>query len=151
MGAILPFFGLDEHVPDGWVICDGRDAPDGSKILLDANAEKGGIQLPDLRSKFVRGASKELNKEGSRTGGKDTIDLNHSHLWAKRLNDGWYSYENKEFTRVDDWGNGIGDDGEGNQPLSNDKNLELYTDNQGNEYTSILPSFVELRYIIRVR
>lgn len=151
VGAILPFFGLDDDIPDGWVVCDGRDVPANSTIVVDADLEKGGSQLPDLRNKFVRGANSSLRKVGIRVGGSDTIDLEHSHLWAKKESGHWYSFENKEWKRVDDWDDGIGDDGNGNRPLSNDRNLLLYTDRQGSKSASNLPSYAELRYIIRVR
>ena len=151
VGVILPFFGRDEDIPDGWVVCDGRDIPADSNIVVDANAKKGGLQLPDLRERFVRGAATELSKVGIRTGGSDAIDLEHSHLWAEKVSGHWYSFENKEWKRVDDWSDGIGDSGKGNRPLSNDSDLVLHTDNQGSKSTSILPAYVELRYIIRVR
>ena len=123
VGVILPFFGLDEDIPDGWVVCDGRDVPADSNIAIDANTEKGGSQLPDLRSRFIRGADIALSKVGIRAGGSNTIDLEHSHLWAKKESGRWYSFDNKKWRRVDDWGDGIGDKGKGNRPLSNDSNL----------------------------
>lgn len=153
IGAILPYFGLDEDIPAGWVVCDGRDVPEDSPIRLDANAEKGGRQLPDLRNRFVRGAAAALSEEGVRAGGSDTIDLEHSHLWARKKGGQWFSHRggSKEWGRVDDWNDGIGDNGEGNRPLSNDGDLELHTDSQGNQSANNLPAYVELRYIVRVR
>ena len=151
VGAILPFFGLDENIPRDWVVCDGRDVPAGSKLTIDANAEKGGLQLPDLRNRFVRGAGTGLSKIGSRSGGREYINLEHSHLWATKKQGKWYSHNNKKWGRVDDWNDGIGDSGEGNRPLSNDGDLQLYTDKQGNKSANNLPPYVELRYIIKVR
>ncbi len=151
IGAILPFFGSDEDLPGNWVVCDGRDVPQDSLISIDANAEEGGNQLPDLRSRFIRGAATQLADEGIVIGGTDTINLSHSHLWAEKRGTQWWSYESGEFQRVDDWDNGIGDDGEGNRPLSNDASLNLFTDSQGDTNADNRPAFVELRYIIRVR
>ena len=151
VGAILPFFGLDKDIPVGWVVCDGREVPEDSSIDVDANKRKGGKQLPDLRSRFVRGSATELRREGIRTGGSDTIDLEHVHLWAQKKRGEWYSFEYNEWKRVDDWSDGIGDDGEGNRPLSNDKDLDLYTGKGGSKSANNLPAYVELRYIIKVR
>lgn len=151
VGAILPFFGVDEDVPTNWVVCDGRDVPADSTIEVDANREKGGLQLPDLRNRFVRGADTSLGTAGIGVGGSDTIDFEHSHLWAEKRNGQWSSYWDREWRRVDDWGDGIGDKGTGNRPLSNDSDLTLYTDKQGSPVADNRPAYVELRYIIRVR
>lgn len=151
IGAILPYFGVDNDLPDNWIVCDGRDLPAESRISIDANEERGGNQIPDLRSRFVRGATRELVNQSIAVGGSDSIDLSHSHLWARKVGNEWRSYnEEGEFVRVDDWSNGIGEQGEGNRPLSNDASLNLHTDKQGIANASNLPPYVELRYIIRI-
>ena len=150
IGAILPYFGTDDALPDNWIICDGRDIPDNNAIVIDANQERGGKQIPDLRSRFVRGAVRELANEGITVGGSDSIDLSHSHLWARKIGNHWWSYKDGDFVRVDDWSDGIGDDGSGNRPLSNDGSLNLFTDEQGNTNADNRPAYVELRYIIRI-
>ena len=99
VGTIVPYFGLDEDLPSGWVLCDGRDNPTGSQIRLDANSEKGGIQLPDLRSKFIRGSKDALSPNRVQEGGSDTTNLEHAHLWAHFGNIEWDIY-NQDSDRV---------------------------------------------------
>ena len=159
IGAILPFFGRDEDLPKNWIVCKGQEVPKNSSISIDANTEKEGNQLPDLRDNFVRGSRSSLEmKKGIVKGGSDESNLRHSHLWAQKDEKEWWSYdESGKFRRVDDWNNGIDDEGEGNRPLNNDlkseieKPLKLYTNAQGEATADNRPAFVELRYIIRVR
>ena len=151
IGTILPYFGRDVDIPHGWVLCDGRENPRESLISLDANEEREGIQLPDLSSRFIRGASEPLNPNHLRVGGSDEIDLSHTHLWA-RTNDNlrWLSYNlSGDEYRVDDWGDGHSTDGTGGWPLHVRANTRLYTQQVGEEVSN-LPSYVELRHIIRI-
>lgn len=53
-------------------------------------------------------------------------------------------------TNVDNWNNGIDDDGKGVYPLLVEEGTNLYTERLGNVEESNLPSHVELRWIIRV-
>lgn len=151
IGTILPYFGMDVDIPPGWVLCDGRENPIGSRISLDANEEREGIQLPDLESKFIRGASEPLNPNHLRVGGNDQIDLAHTHLWARTNNDlRWLSFDSSgRLYRVDDWGDGHRTDGTGGWPLHVRANTELYTQPVGEEVSN-LPSYAELRFIIRI-
>ena len=150
IGTILPFFGSDDQIPKNWVVCDGRNNPPGSKIIYDANKSEGGIQLPDLRGKFVRGSEGRLDENQITMGGVDSFSTEHSHLWAEFTGKVWNSYnESGGFGRVDDWNDGIGDSGKGNLPLSNDMSMKLYTEQKG-EPIDNRPSHVELRFIIRI-
>ena len=152
IGAIVPYFGTDEGLPSNWLVCDGRNVPDDSPITMDANQRLGGDQLPDLRNKFVRGAYAELNNQSIASGGSDTIDLSHSHVWVERRGDAWWSYDNNgQYSRVDNWSNGIHNDGEETYPFMVAAGVKLYTDPQTDANADNRPDFVELRYIIRVR
>ena len=152
IGTIVAFFGRDSDIPDGWVLCDGRDNPANSLVSIDANAEKGGIQLPDLRGKFVRGTETSLDGVQLSTGGEDGISFNHSHIWTEFQSRRWYSYnaEGNRF-RVDDWDNGIGNKGDGNYPLltKGARNANLYT-RASNQTMDNRPAYAELQYIVRI-
>ena len=152
IGTIVAFFGRDDEIPAGWALCDGRSNPQGSLIKVDANAQEGGIQLPDLRGKFIRGTETELNEDHLSTGGQDRTVLGHSHLWSKFENKKWYSYtSNANKVRVDDWENGIGNRDEGNFPLltKGARNMELFT-TQSRQAFDNRPEYTELQYIIRI-
>ena len=84
IGTVVPYFGKDADIPSGWVLCDGRENPPESRIVVDANDERGGIQLPDLRSTFIRGAREPLNAGRLRVGGNDEIDLARLRLRPTR-------------------------------------------------------------------
>jgi len=64
-GIILMWYGTKESIPNGWVICDGTN------------------QTPDLRNRFILGASSKytLKQTGGENSVKLTIDQipNHSH------------------------------------------------------------------------
>ena len=152
IGTIVAFFGRDSDIPDGWILCDGRDNPANSLVSIDANAEKGGIQLPDLRGKFVRGTETSLDGVQLLTGGEDGISFNHSHIWTEFQSRRWYSYnaEGNRF-RVDDWDNGIGNKGDGNYPLltKGARNAKLYT-RASDQTIDNRPAYAELQYIVRI-
>ena len=152
IGTIVPYFGKDEDIPAGWVLCDGRDNPIESKIRIDSNSDKGGLQLPDLRNKFIRGSMNALNPSHVQEGGSDTISLKHAHTWARFTSRHWYSYINRSNSevRVDAWNDGLGDDGSGDYPLLVHPSTRLYTEQVGSGEENNLPSFVELRFIIRI-
>ena len=152
VGTIVAFFGDDRSLPNGWAVCDGRDNPSDSKIRSDADSERGGVQLPDLRHQFIRGSHAPLQRGELTSGGTDTVDVAHLHHWAEFTGGEWYSYDRVgERRRVDNWNNGIDNEGRGNRPLSNDaRALTMYTDVQGGEVDN-RPAHVELRYIIKVR
>ncbi len=64
-GIILMWYGSQESIPNGWVICNGTN------------------ETPDLRNRFILGASSKylLNKTGGENSVKLTVDQipNHSH------------------------------------------------------------------------
>ena len=153
VGSVVAFFGDDEAVPAGWALCDGRDNPRDSQIKFDADSKKGGIQLPDLRGKFIRGAEKSLAKEQVQVGGNDRIDLSHSHIWVRYGQRHWNSFTKKGGSiRVDHWDAGLGH-GPGKRffPLaSGRKNVSFYTARAGDSQMDNRPSHAELRFIIRI-
>ena len=150
IGTVVPFFGLDEDIPEGWAVCDGGDVPASSPMKMDANEERGGRQLPDLRNRFVRGSATALNVTSLSVGGQDEANSQHSHRWAEKRGLHWYAWDKDGSQyRIDDWDNGIGDSGEGNRPLSNDASLDLRT-NIHMETQDNRPAHAELRYIIKV-
>ena len=105
IGTIVAFFGLDADIPKGWIVCDGQTIPEDSHLSIDANAEEGGKQVPDLRGKFVRGTETPLDGIQLLTGGEDNITINHSHVWGEFHANKWYSYDTAgNRFRVDDWG-----------------------------------------------
>ena len=93
IGTIVAFFGLDADIPKGWIVCDGQTIPENSHLSIDANAEEGGKQVPDLRGKFVRGTETPLDGIQLLTGGEDNITINHSHVWGEFHAKKWYSYD----------------------------------------------------------
>ena len=151
VGTIVAYFGKDEGIPLGWALCDGQDNPNKSKFTIDANSNKGGVQLPDLRAKFIRGSNHALDESQVRKGGSDTITLEHAHLWAHFTSKKWYSYKtnNSPRIRVDDWRHGLDDKGAGEFPLLVKNDTRLYTE-VDTTTVSYLPSYVELRFIIRI-
>ena len=152
VGTIVAYFGKDEDIPSGWALCDGQNNPNESKITIDANSEKGGIQLPDLRNRFIRGSNQALAESHVKKGGNDTITLEHAHLWAHFRPRQWFSFdENSHYHRIDNWNNGLGDEGENNFPLQvyEGRDKKLYTQ-RDTTIESNLPSYVELRFIIRI-
>ena len=151
IGTIVPYFGRDEDIPSGWVLCDGRENPIGSQVAIDANSDRGGIQLPDLTARFIRGADAPLNPSYVQVGGSDTIDMQHSHRWVHRNGNTWRSYDSDgNLRRVDNWGNGIHNDGSGTFPFGMASGTSVYTELAGEEMVSNLPGYVELRFIIKI-
>ena len=152
IGTIVAFFGLDTDIPEGWIVCAGQPIPDNSLLSIDANAKKPGKQLPDLKGRFVRGSNESLDGSQLLTGGDDTISFNHSHLWSEFHALEWYSYNaaGSRF-RVDDWVDGIDNEGNGNYPLltRESANAKLYT-RAFKQTTDNRPAYVELRYIIKI-
>ena len=156
VGTVIAFFGLDNRIPDGWRVCNGQTISDNSAWDIDADPKRPGIQLPDLRHRFIRGSQDELDSSHLALGGRNGVELRHSHQWARVNNHKWYTYSryNHEF-RVDDWNDGVGEGGTGEFPLKADDvrgrgNMSMHTD-RNVVRTSTLPRYAELRYIIKVR
>ena len=153
VGTVVAFLGPDNRIPTGWALLDGQQAPENSALGFDADPEIEGEQLPDLRGKFIRGSADPLQPGNLVRGGNDITDLSHSHRWARFQSDEeWYSYTNRDnrFASVDNWNNGIDDEGRGVHPLLVEEGTNLYTERVGNALESNLPSHVELRWIVRI-
>ena len=116
-------------VPDNYMIADGSTVTDQNSPLFNET-------LPDLRSKFVRGAA-TLNEIGIEGGVathshesdmpaiETTIGIQnpHTHEWA-RYNDSnnqWKSFNGSVEVLLVDWGDGIGNEGTGIWPLGFDE------------------------------
>lgn len=157
IGAILAFFGRDADLPDGWVVCDGRNKPDDSPITIDANPTVAGIQLPDLRHRFVRGSYDEIDGTQLRGGGVDTVTMTHSHMWSTYRGRAWSSYgADGDPSVIIRWTDGFGNEGRDHYGLAHPK--EKSADMHVDYYTDMVlgdldnrPRHIELRYIIRVR
>ena len=150
VGTIVAYLGSDDEIPDGWLACNGQPVPQDSPLSAGFSA------LPDLRGKFVRGSIGLVPQSPLVQGGSDMISVKHGHRWARAEEDNqggrWYSFDSTsvEF-RVDNWTEGLGNQGSGLFPLYSTRDtVSLYTKHAGSEEVDILPSYVELRYIIRV-
>ena len=152
IGTIVAFFGDANHLPKGWALCDGQNNPANSKIKFDANSERGGIQLPNLRKRFIRGAQNRLDPNQVMAGGSDSIDLEHSHLWISYKNRHWHAFDkNNRFIQIDDWNDGMHDDGKHDvYPLIAKRNMEIFTSKSGHSKVEHLPSYVEMNFIIKI-
>ena len=53
-GAIMPFVGTANQVPEGWLLCDGSSIPSG--VQFNALRTLYGTTTPDLKGMFLRGA-----------------------------------------------------------------------------------------------
>jgi hypothetical protein len=71
IGGVIPWWGDSGAPPDGWAVCDGH-------TLSDSSSPLNGLPLPDLRDRFVRGATGNV-RSAPIAGGSATIDLSHSH------------------------------------------------------------------------
>ena len=69
VGAIVSFWGDPVSLPSNWRICDGS-------AVTDPNSAFNGLNVPDLRGMFVRGA--ENGPDLAQTGGQDFVS-GHSH------------------------------------------------------------------------
>ena len=153
IGTIVAFFGDDTEIPDKWRLCDGQLKPKNSPITYDADQRQGGIQLPDLRGRFIRGAKSHLSSEALTIGGNDSIDIEgHSHKWAYIRNRDWHSFDrDNESFMLGHWRNGIGDAGEGHYPIYTARSsLDAYTGISGHHNLETLPRYAEVRFIIKV-
>lgn len=70
-GMLVPFAGTSDKIPDGWLLCDGRefntsDYPElydvigqswGGRQEVDGETVTNYFNIPDLRSMFLRGAN----------------------------------------------------------------------------------------------
>lgn len=133
LGAVVDWyrFHADMPVPEGFVICDGSTITDPESTFV-------GRAVPDLRGKFVRGAP-DLASIGS-GGGTDTVDLQHSHSGSTGANqspgtDYWFMAQNQ----LDQLHN------------AKDEHTHTFTTNEALGTVSLVPSYVGLLKIMRVR
>ncbi|MBP7586231.1 MAG: tail fiber protein [Spirochaetes bacterium] len=105
LGTILPFAGKADYLPDGWLLCDGRELgrsafPELFAVIGTLWGDGNGVttfNLPDLRGLFLRGvnhgrsgafsdpdAAQRVNDDGSIVGDRvgsfqDDIFCSHNH------------------------------------------------------------------------
>ena len=150
VGAIVAFFGKDVDIPKGWVLCDGRNNPHNSLITADADPSKSGIQLPDLRGRFIRGSESGLDGVRLHSGGHDEHDLRHSHLWASYRGNQWYTFLEDRWEQITEWSNGRGNAGSDHFSLeSHVGRIDVRTDTSQARFDN-RPKYSDLRYIIRI-
>jgi len=162
LGTIAPYFGIEEDLGDAWLICDGQDLPQDSKLAIDANPAKGGKQVPDLRGRFLRGADNaaKLDLKALSIGGNDMLPAHgHSHAWAQFGDRTWRTFDQKGGERrLMTWSDGMDSAGIDDYPLvlDDDENIiapttfytSLDTHDHGGDNR---PSFAEVNWIIRIR
>ncbi len=131
VGSVIDWYRPNDTfpIPENYMIADGSTVTDpGSPLYNEA--------LPDLRAKFVRGAS-TINEIGT-SGGysyhahdfslptvqtSDVVEPKHRHTWAK-FNKGtnvWSSWEGANEKVLADWGDGLDSEGSGVWPLGFDQ------------------------------
>lgn len=112
-----------------------------------------GTQVPDLRRKFIGGSENPLGSNGLTIGGDESVTIEHTHEWARVNNHRWFSYNDQgRRVRVDDWNDGLGDEGTNEFPLKshdNSPDLSFYTNLQ-TLTVDTLPPYVDILYIIGV-
>lgn len=131
IGGVVDWYRPDTSfpIPNGYMVADGSTVTDSESPLLNKT-------LPDLRSKFVRGAA-AVTEIGS-TGGlashshglnlpaiatSEVGELPHRHQWAKfdRANNKWTSFSGNTEIVLVDWGDGLDSEGSGIWPLGFDQ------------------------------
>lgn len=138
-------------IPTGYQVADGTAVTDAASPLV-------GTQLPDLRNKFVRGASGLAGIGGSGGAAQHAHTASpasftahgngHHHRWASTSLDGfgklrWTSRTSAGPELLVVWSNGIGDAGAGNFPLSvaQGKVADFITDRVGEATQIQVPAF----------
>lgn len=86
VGAILAWYGDPAGLPPEWRLCDGA-------LVNDPESPLAGHRLPDLRGRFLRGASCcEAGDAVGETGGQDEAPA-HSHPFSAATNNVWFGPE----------------------------------------------------------
>jgi microcystin-dependent protein len=88
VGTVVPFIGV--AAPAGWHLCNGAEVDAVTNPVLATlcsgdrfgSAAVGKVKLPDLRSRFVLGASPTYS--AASTGGAATVTLTEGHLPAHK-------------------------------------------------------------------
>ena len=139
LGTIVAYAGTG-RIPDGWALCAGQEIPTPNDLPPEF-----GTTMPDLAGRFLQGATDPVLAEGG--------TATHAHQWVRRgtgrQEGDWYSYRDRGGTReveVDNWENGIHNDGSGEYPFLIKPGDTLYTSGESN-----LPPYVAIRYIMRIR
>ena len=97
-GLVAMWSGAISHIPNGWVLCDGANG------------------TPDLRDRFVIGASSDENNQpvtkvtgnSTQTGGSATKDISHTHKlpfsgWGQTPSRDWIQNGRLHTTGNDGW------------------------------------------------
>jgi len=157
IGAVIDWWRPDNtwEVPDGFAICDGSR-------VNDADSPLNGKTLPNLKDRFIRGATdfKDIGTTGGSESHNHTVNIDHNHasvnssttgehlhIWSYYTGSSkkWYT-ANSSGSWIDmmDWGDGMDADGNGQYPLqaaSGSTTYYFYTRKAGNHYHSVnLPS-----------
>lgn len=153
IGAVVSWWGNSGSTPNGWQLCDGS-------TVTDTQSPLKGLVLPDLRDRFVRGATGNV-RASAQTGGQDQITLSvdqmprHSH----GVIDPGHSHA---INGIPGWGAGPQNAGlartDGNSPqnawamsISSATTGISISEAGGGNAVAIVPRFVGLVYIIRVK
>jgi subtilisin family serine protease len=83
VGSIVVFGGPSYLIPDNWQLCDGA-------IVTDPASPLHSQAVPDLRNKFIMGASEQAPSES--TGGVNTLKP-HAHQFVGSTNRVWFGIE----------------------------------------------------------
>ena len=174
IGSVVSWWGDSGTPPDGWAVCDG-------KTLSDSKSPLNGKALPDLRNKFVRGGTGDVRSTLVTGGADTvdlthghTVDA-HTHGIPSDLNvgalkalghnhqlpDGRYTGDESSNGKSGNFAGGSfllminGDRNKSEQNLGHSHGgaTAAATPNTGPALgpTSLLPSYVGLIYIVRVR
>lgn len=178
IGTVIDWWRADSSVdvPLGYKICDGTEVSDPRSPL-------NGTAVPNLNGKFIRGVS-DPNQIGA-SGGQDTVSFpdytgsgttstdtyTHNHRWAYFTdNQNWYTYyaSGSSGLALKNWGDGLGEDGNGTYPLAEDSTVSstrhYYTNNDTHSHShnvtitsqpdtpsqTNMPAYVGLLKLIRI-
>lgn len=158
VGAIMPYYGDPASLEGtGWVLCDGRTVKSSDPRLKDADPKTPGIQVPDLRGRFLKAAGNLGERGGASVA---NIQFTHAHRWTMfRGGTNWWSFDaqGREF-QVTCWADGHTDTGRNNFSIARDVSqqgrdeLTLYTDIHSRNVTvNTEPPYVCVYFIIRTQ
>jgi hypothetical protein len=145
VGAVLAYAGPVEAAPSepdvlyvkgnrNWVVCNGATirAPDTVSKMLDADTDRPGTQVPNLRDRFVKGAVRSIFVRGGANARSHSCRLAVGGGPRLRANIG------NQFGHVSIVDSGILD------------SVQVRTSSDEEEYNNA-PAFLSLYYIIRVK
>ena len=178
VGAVIDWWCLSAcTIPEGFMVADGS-------IVNDPDSPLNGQTLPDLRDKFVRGVSAlgEIGQTGTDTTSlrvtspsfsTENNEITHHHVWAMYKTDSntkqWITWELGQEWPLTSWSNGIGNEGTGYYPLTEDfgasgrdarfetdsrtitHDHEISLDSIQVETESIQPPYMGLLKIVRIK